>query len=205
MRLFDSESSGNCYKVRLLLAQLRLDYERVEMDVTDRTGRDPSFLARTPIGRIPLLELDDGRCLAESNAILCFLAEGTPYLPEDRFRRAEALGWLFFEQNLHEPNIATARYWTTVLGEPERFQPMLDHKRALGLEALGAMERHLEPRKFFLADTYTIADVALFAYTHVAPEAGIALDPYPSVRAWLERVRDRPGFVPMRAGAQGAS
>jgi glutathione S-transferase len=198
VRLFDSRVSGNCFKVRLLLAHLGLPYERVELDVVDRSDRPTVLGGLNPALRVPTLVLDDGRSLGESNAILWWLADGTPYLPDDRFERVQVLQWQFFEQYDHEPNVAVARFWLSVRREPvdpER----LDAWQAGGRRAIGAMERHLEARPFLVGDRYSIADISLYAYTHVADEAGIDLEPYPAVRAWLARVAAQPGYVPIAA------
>ena len=198
-RLHDSAGSGNAYKVRLLLTHLGLSFERIEYDTDRGATRTPEFLAtKNPNGRIPVLELADGRCLAESNAILCYLAEGTPLLPpaageEGRWLRAEVMQWLFFEQYSHEPHIATLRHWITHGLEmtPER-TAALPGKRKWGVAALGVMEQHLRARPYFVGDRYTIADIALYAYTHVAGEGGFDLQPYERVRAWLARVAAQP-------------
>jgi glutathione S-transferase len=196
LRLYDSLESGNGYKVRLLLHQLAVPFERVELDIVKGETRTPTFLARNPNGRIPTLELPDGTHLAESNAILWYLAEGSPLLPATRLDRARALQWMFFEQYSHEPNIATLRFWTHHgwLGERAALVP---GKREAGVAALAVMEAHLEKHPFFVADRYTIADVALYAYTHVADEGGFSLAPYAAIRAWLARVAGQPGHVPI--------
>jgi glutathione S-transferase len=206
LRLHDSLTSGNAYKVRLLLAHLGIPCERVEYDIDHGATRTPEFLRRTNAnGRVPVLELDDGRCLPESNAILWYLAEGTPYLPgarddEGRWLRAQVLQWMFFEQYSHEPNIATVRYWITHKLEmtPER-QAALPGKRKAGVAALEVMDQHLRARRFFVGEAYTIADIALYAYTHVAGEAGFDLAPFPAVRAWIARVGDQPGHIAITA------
>lgn len=201
MRLHDNLSSGNGYKVRLLLAQLGLPYERIEYDTDRAETRTPEFLKINPNGRIPVLETDDGRLLPESNAILLYLAEGTPFLPEGRFERAQVASWMFFEQYSHEPNIATPRYWITHRVEmTEERRATLAPKHERGYEALGVMEGHLENRTFFVAERYTVADIALYAYTHVAPEGGFDLTGFPAVRAWLDRVSAQPGHVPITQG-----
>lgn len=195
LRLYDYLSSGNGYKVRLVLTQLGLPFERVELDILKGETRTPAFLARNPNGRIPTLEIEPGLYLAESNAICCYLAEGTPLLPAERLARAQVLQWLFFEQYSHEPNIATVRFWVAHdLLTPER-HAQLEQKRALGVAALEVMERHLATRPFFVADRYTVADVALYAYTHVAPEGGFDLGPFTAINAWLARVRAQPGHI----------
>jgi glutathione S-transferase len=196
LTLYDYLPSGNGYKVRLLLSQLEMPFRLVEKDIQRGETRTPEFLALNPNGRIPVLELDDGRRLAESGAILFHLAEGTPFLPEDRFARAEVLQWMFFEQYSHEPYIAVARAWLHVFTKP--IDPVrLAEKHDGGRQALGVMERHLTGRPFFVGERYTIADIALYAYTHVASEGGFDLTPYPAVRAWLARVASQPRHVPI--------
>ncbi len=198
LRLYDYRSSGNAYKVRLLLHQLGLPFERIELDIDRGETRTPEFLAKNPNGRIPTLESERGEFLAESNAILFYLAEGTPYLPADRWERAQVLQWMCFEQYSHEPNIATVRYWLT---HHRPYLPeVLEQKRELGRAALGVMERHLGTRTFFVGERYSIGDIALYAYTHVAEEGGFALAPFPAVRRWLERVRTQPKHVPITQG-----
>ena len=197
MLLYNNQLSGNCYKVRLLFALLNLSYERRELDVIDRSNRLEVLGELNPALRVPTVVLDDGRAFAESGAILFFFADGTPYLPEDRFERAQVLQWLFFEQYSHEPYIAVARFWSLA-----RITPSAEaaaEKRRGGRAALAAMERHLAGRAFLVGDRYTIADVALYAYTHVAPEGGFELDRYPAVRAWIARVAGQPGHIPMAA------
>ena len=195
VRLYDYLSSGNGYKVRLVLTQLGIPFERVELDILEGQTRTAAFLAKNPNGRIPTLEIEPGLYLAESNAICCYLADGTPLWPADRLARAQVLQWMFFEQYSHEPNIATVRFWVTHdLLTPER-AAQLESKRAQGEAALEVMERHLAARPFFVADRYTVADVALYAYTHVAAEGGFDLGRFGAVRAWLERVRRQPGHI----------
>jgi glutathione S-transferase len=198
MTLYDYWESGNGYKVRLLLAQLGIAYECVEMDILKGQTRTPEFLAMNANGRIPLLKLDDGRVLAESNAIQFYLAEGTPLLSDDRFERAQVLQWMFFEQYSHEPYIAVLRFWT-FSGQLDQHAGEVPVRRQRGYDALDVMERHLAEHSFFVGERYGIADIALYAYTHVADEGGFDLDPYPAVRAWLERVRGQAGHVPLEA------
>ena len=193
MLLYDSQVSGNCWKVRQLFAHLGLEYERREVSVIDRSGRRELLGTLNPGLRVPTLVLDDGRPLAESNAITFYFAEGTPYLPEERFERAQVLQWQFFEQYSHEPYIAVARFWA-IAG----ITPAEDEREAKlrgGTAALRAMEGHLVGRQFLVGERYTIADIALYAYTHVAPEGGFELEPYPAIRAWLERVAAQPGHI----------
>ena len=193
MLLYDSRVSGNCYKVRQLFAHLGIEYERHEVDVIDRSGRLELLGALNPALRVPTLVLDDGRSLAESNAITFYFAQGTPYLPDDGFERAQVLQWLFFEQYSHEPNIAVARFWAIAGITPSDSDA--EAKRRGGTAALRAMESHLDGREFLVAERYTIADIALYAYTHVAPEGGFALEPYPAIRTWLARVEAQPGHI----------
>jgi glutathione S-transferase len=199
LRLYDSLESGNGYKVRLLLHQLGRPFERLELDLRCGATRTPEFLAKNPNGRIPLLELEDGTCLAESDAILWYLAEGTRYLPEGRLARAQALQWMFFEQYSHEPYIAVLRHWTHRGWLAEK-AVQVPEKRERGEQALAVMEGHLRRRPWFVGDAYSIADVALYAYTHVADEGGFDLAGYPAVRAWLARVGAEPGHVPITQG-----
>jgi glutathione S-transferase len=189
--------SGNCHKLRLLLEQLGHEYRWVEVDSSKGETRTPEYLAKNPNGRVPMLELEDGRILVESNAILCYLAEGTRYLPADAWLRAQALSWMFFEQYSHEPYIAVARFicgWTP-LDSPRRAD--LPRLRERGNQALAVMETHLQSAAWFTGADYGIADIALFAYTDVAHQGGFDLAAFPQVSAWLARVRATPGFVPM--------
>ncbi len=197
LRLYDYHDSGNGYKVRLLLAQLGLPYEYVEKDIMKGETRTPEFLALNPNGRIPVLQLEDGTALAESNAILFYLAEGTPYLPADRLDRARVLQWLFFEQYSHEPYVAVARFLLRHTPPDDPRRDMLEQRQKGGYAALGVMEGHLAERPFFVANRYSIADIALYAYTHVADQGGFELGSYPALRAWLARVEAQPGYVRM--------
>ncbi len=189
--------SGNCYKLKLAAAQLGIDYDWHEIDILAGESRTPEFLAMNPNGRVPLMALPDGRYLAESNAILSWLADGSPLAGRDRYGRANVLSWMCFEQYSHEPYIATARFIVRYLGNPEDRQRSLESKQKAGYKALDVMERHLSEHGFFANDAYSIADIALFAYTHVADEGGYDLAGYEEVNAWLERVRRTEGFVPM--------
>ncbi|HXS80782.1 MAG TPA: glutathione S-transferase family protein [Gammaproteobacteria bacterium] len=195
MHLFDYLDSGNGYKVRLLLAQLGLAYGWTEVDIDAGKTRTPEFLKRNLNGRIPTLELDDGTNLAESNAILWYLAEGTPFVPGDRLGRAQALQWMFFEQYSHEPYVATPRYIVKHFPADHARRAELPDRLAKGRAALAVMEQHLKSRSFFVAERYTIADIALYAYTHVAHEGGHDLTPYANVRSWLVRVAAQPRNV----------
>ena len=198
MKVYGDHESGNCYKIRLLLGHLERSYEWVDVDVLARETRTPEFLARNPNGRVPLLELDDGAFLAESNAILWYLARGTDFLPEHPFEQAKTLEWLCFEQYSHEPYIATSRYWIHYLNAREQYRDKLAEKRDPGYAALGVMEGHLGKRPFFVGARMTIADIALYAYTHVADEGDFDLSGFPAVRRWLARVAASPGHVAMR-------
>ena len=200
LRLHDNLTSGNGYKVRLLLTKLGIAFERVEYDIDRSETRTAEFLRKNLNGRIPVLELEDGRFLAESNAILVYLADGTPYLPADRFERALVMQWLFFEQYSHEPNIATLRHWIThELLDDER-RPMVEGKRRWGNAALAVMERHLEGRDYFVGNRSSIADIALYAYTHVAEDGEFDLGRFPVVRRWLARIAAQPGHIPITQG-----
>jgi glutathione S-transferase len=196
--LYNSQVSGNCYKVRLLLAHLGREYERREVDVIDRSNRAELLGELNPALRVPTLVLDDGRALGESDAILWYLADGTPYLPEDPFDRAKVLQWMFFEQYSHEPYIAVVRFWVAVAQAPPA-QAVLEEKMRGGYAALDALERHLDSSPFLVAERYTIADIALYAYTHVAHEAGFELERYPAIGSWLQRVAAQPRHVPITA------
>ena len=199
MLLYDSPVSGNCYKVRLLLAHLGIPYERRAMDVVDRSDRPEVLGGLNPALRVPTIVLEDGRPLAESNAILWYFGDGTPFVPEDPYERAQVLQWMFFEQYDHEPAIAVARFWLSYSGRTEEFADRLPERTAAGHTALAAMEQHLDGRGFLVADRFSIADIALYAYTHVAHEGGFDLDPYPAIRAWLDAVASVPGHVPIDA------
>jgi glutathione S-transferase len=199
LRLYDYLESGNGYKVRLLLSHLEVPYERVELDILKGRTRTPEFLERNPNGKIPVLELESGVCLAESNAILWYLAEDTVYMPRERVARAQVLQWMGFEQYSHEPFIAVVRFWHHA-GLLDENRAKLAEKRERGLQALAVMERHLAKWPFFVGEGYSIADIALYAYTHVAHEGGFDLGPFGALRAWLERVREQPGHVPITQG-----
>ena len=197
--LYDYLDSGNGYKIRLLLAQLGQSYRWSELDIDRGETRTPQFLAKNPNGRIPTLELDDGTFLAESDAILWYLAEGTPFVPADRIGRAQVLQWMFFEQYSHEPYVATPRYIVRHLPKDSPRYAELPDRMKRGRDALGVMDKHLQSRTFFVGERYSIADIALYAYTHVAPDAGPGLDlaPFPNVLAWLGRVAGQPKHIPI--------
>ncbi len=200
LRLYDFLESGNGYKVRLLLTQLGIPFERIEMDITKGATRTPEFLRKNPNGRIPTIELDDGTFLFESNAITYYFADGTPFFPADRLERAQVFQWMFFEQYSHEPFIAVARAWLHVVGLDEERKRQLPQKQKLGYDALSVMEGHLAKRTFFVGERYSIADIALYAYTHVAHEGGFDLSRFPAVQAWLARVKGQPGYIPITKG-----
>jgi len=197
VRLYNSQLSGNCWKVRQLLALRGIDYERVELDVIDRSNRRQVLGGKNPALRVPTLELDDGSCLAESNAILWYLADETEWLPDDPLERARVLQWMFFEQYEVEPNLAVARFWIAILGQRDRYAAELKGKWQAGNRALEALDGHLDGRDWLVGDSFSIADVSLYAYTHVAEEGGFDLAPYRAVRCWLDGVASQPGYVPM--------
>ena len=200
LRLYNSAVSGNCYKVRLLLAHLGLEYETVEMSVVDRSNRKDVLGELNPGLRVPTLVLDDGRPLGESNAILWYFAEGTQLVPADAYECAQVLQWQFFEQYSHEPNIAVARFLIAYSELPrERYEERLPGVTKAGYAALDAMESHLADRSFLVGERYTLADISLYAYTHVAHEGGFDLEPYPAIRTWLDRVAGQSGHVPIDA------
>ena len=197
MRLYRNAASANCYKITLALAQLGKPCEVLDVGLVPFAERPAEFLQLNPGGRVPLLVTDDGFALPESGAILCLIADGTDLLPSEAHARAEVLRWMFFEQNLHEPNIATSRYWKTLSGHPEERDAVYPLWHSNGVHALKDMDDHLAANDFFAAGQYTIADIALFGYTHVCEEGGFDLGSHPNVRAWLDRVREQPGHVAM--------
>jgi glutathione S-transferase len=199
MLLYDSPVSGNCYKVRLLLALLGIEYERRMVDVVNRSNRPELLGGLNPALRVPTLVLDDGRPLAESGAILWFFGEGTRFVPDDPYERAQMLQWMFFEQYDLEPSIAVVRFWVAYSGKPELFADRLEERTKAGHRALSALEQHLDGRQYLVGDFYSLADIALYGYTHVAPEGGFELEPYPAIRAWLDRVAAEPGHIPITA------
>jgi glutathione S-transferase len=199
LRIYGDPYSGNCYKARLAAVQLGLPHQWVDIDIMKKESRTPEFLARNPTGQVPLLEVEHGVYLPESNAILHYLADGSPLLPAERLQRAQILRWMFFEQYTHEPSVASARFIVRYLGRPAEHEALLQRRISEGHEALAVMEQHLATHPFFAAGHYTIADIALYAYTHVAHEGGIALSGYRAIEAWLQRVRDQPGHVVMGA------
>ena len=197
LRLYDYLPSGNGYKVRLLLRLLGQPFELVEKDIVKGETRTPEYLAKNPNGRIPLLELEDGSFLPESNAILFYLAEGTPFLPGDRLDRARVLQWMFFEQYSHEPHIAVARFWKKHLEMTPEIDAQLPGKMAGGYAALDVMEKQLKQSAWLAVGRPTIADLALYAYTHVAEEGGFDLSGYPAIGRWVAQIGDLPGYRPI--------
>jgi glutathione S-transferase len=197
--LYNSRISGNCYKVRLLAAHLGLPLEMRELDVVDRSNRRQLLGELNPALRIPTLVLDDGRPLAESGAILWYLGDGTRFVPGDPYARAQVLQWMFFEQYEAEPTLAVVRFLVAYSGEAEKHAELIEQRRQAGRRALAAMDSHLVGREWFVGDAVTIADIALYAYAHVAPEGGFELEPYPAIRSWLARVAAQPGHVPIDA------
>ena len=197
IRMYDSQVSGNCYKVRLLMSHLGMSVERVEVSVAAREKRRELLGHMNPAAKVPVLEFDDESFMAESNAILWYLAQNTIYLFEDPFHQARVLGWMFFEQNNLEANIATARWWLTVKHVGDDYKDHLALRYEAGHQALITLEGHLADREFLVDNRYSIADISVYAYTHVAPEGGFSLADYPSVRTWVKRVQQQPGYVPM--------
>ena len=212
MRLYDSSVSANCYKVRLLAANLGLELERVPVDIFSGEAGTDAHLARNPAGRTPVLELDSGEHLPESGAILLYLADGTSLLADDHFERARTTAWLFFEQNLLEPNIGTGRFWLlTGRAGSGKHEALLERWRDMGDKAIAVLERQLAATPFLVGESYSVADIALYAYTHVAPDLGLDLGRFPGVTAWLRRVEGQPGYMndlepyPRHAAAGGRS
>lgn len=197
LRLYDYLPSGNGYKVRLLLHQLQIPTRRIELDITKGESRTPEFLSKFPNGRIPAVEFDDGRLLFESNAILWHFAHGTVFLPADQTEQAQVLQWLFFEQYSHEPYIAVRRFLLTYPDLDDERRVLMDRLLRIGAEALAVMDSHLQRRTFFVGERYSIADIALYAYTHIAPEGGFELSQYRAISNWLLRVKAQPNHLPI--------
>ncbi|MEQ1530228.1 MAG: glutathione S-transferase family protein [Methylococcales bacterium] len=196
-KLYDFLPSGNCYKIRLLLNQLGIGYERVNVDILNKASRTPEFLKINPNGRTPVL-YHDGKYLAESNAILWYLASDTHFLPQGKYEQALVLQWMFFEQFSHEPNIATPRYWVSILKTEEEYREQLKAKMKLGYAALDVMEQHLANNGYFVANQYSIADIALYAYTHVAEEGNFDLSGYSRIKAWFKRVESQANYIDIK-------
>ena len=197
--LYQMPESGNCYKVRLLLHQLGKTARLVTVDIINGESRSSDFLNKNPNGRVPLLELPDGTFLAESNAILWFLAEDTSLLPTSKTGRAQILQWMFFEQYSHEPYIATSRYWISILGQAEQFREQLAAKQSGGYAALDVMEKHLTNHNYFVEEAYSIADICLYAYSHVAEQGNFNLTSYPAIRSWINRIASQPLHINITA------
>ena len=196
-KLYDFLPSGNGYKVRLLLNQLDIAFTRVEVNILAGQTHTQTFLDKNPNGKIPVLEIAPNRFLAESNAILFYLSQNTIYFPKQSWHQAQVMQWLFFEQYSHEPNIATPRYWITILGKEKEYQEQLKLKRDKGYFALEVMEKHLQTRSFFVNNHYSIADISLYAYTHVAEEGGFDLTRFPSIQRWLKLISEQPRYIPL--------
>ncbi|MEM8723237.1 MAG: glutathione S-transferase family protein [Cyanobacteria bacterium P01_G01_bin.39] len=194
-KLYDFLPSGNSYKVRLLLNLLGISFERINVNILEGETQTSQFLSKNPNGKIPLLEIAPGKFLAESNAILYYLSQGTQFFPSDKYAQAQIMQWLFFEQYSHEPNIATSRYWISILKQPEKYQTQLQQKHQLGNSALQVMEQYLGDQKFLVSEAYTIADIALYGYTHVAEEGGFNLQQFPSILSWLNRIAAHPNHI----------
>jgi glutathione S-transferase len=198
MLLYDNPVSGNCYKVRLIFSLLGVEFESRQLSVVDHSDRAEVLDGLSPSLNVPTVVLEDGRPLGESNAILWYFADGTHYLPVDPYERAQVLQWMFFEQYKHEPGIAVVRFWVAISQSPPPAAD-IEARRAAGYAAVDVMEGHPADREYFVGERFTIADIALYAYTHVAPEGSFELDPYAAVRGWLGRVAAQPGMIPITA------
>jgi glutathione S-transferase len=199
MRLYNSQLSGNCWKVRQILALRGIEYERVEVDVFDRSNRPELLGGKNPALRVPTLELDDGEHLAESNAILWYFGDGSAYVPSGPLERARVLQWMFFEQYEVEPSLAVARFWIALLGQRDRYAAELESKWRAGNRALAALDGHLDGREWLVGDAFTIADISVYAYTQLAEEGDFELRRYPNVETWIERIAALPGYIPLDA------
>lgn len=197
IKVWGDTQSGNCYKVKLLLEQTGSHYQWQHIDIVAGESRTAEFLAMNPNGKIPLVELDNGDLLAESNAILWYFSENTPLRPKGREVETAILQWMFFEQYSHEPNIATSRYWIKYCGGGAEYTERLKEKQPKGYAALDIMEQHLAASDYLVGDHYSIADISLYAYTHVAKEGGFSLNNYPAIQQWLARVASQPNYIPM--------
>ncbi|RJG49560.1 glutathione S-transferase family protein [Motilimonas pumila] len=195
MRLHDYLPSGNGYKIRLLQSFLRQPFQLLEYDIIRGETRTSAFLALNPNGKVPVLEISPTKALCESNAILYYLAQTTPYWPVDTWHQAQAMQWLNFEQYSHEPNIATLRFWRKLPSLTQWQQDNIHQKQTAGYAALAVLEQHLGSQDFLVANTLSIADIALYAYTHVASEGGFDLNRFPAVKAWLQRIADHPHYI----------
>ena len=194
-KLYDFLPSGNGYKVRLLLTQLQIDFKLIELNILNKETRTSEFLAKNPNGKIPLLEIAPNKYISESNAILYYLSQETEYFPQDKYQQAQVMQWLFFEQFSHEPHIATTRYWISILKQTDKYQEQIKQKQKLGYAALNIMEQHLKNHDFLVADKYTIADIGLYAYTHVAEEGGFEISKFPAILAWFKKIKSQPRHI----------
>ena len=199
LKLYDYASSGNCYKIRLLLNQLGITYQRIPVDILKGESITAEFLAMNPVGKIPVLEIQPGQYLSESNAIIYYLADGTEFLPVDRWERAQVMQWLCFEQYSHEPNIATVRFWMSIAKITAQKRDAIAQKQELGYAALRVMEQHLTAHKYFVSERYSIADIALYAYTHVAAEGDFDLSQFPAILAWCDRINSQQNYLKISA------
>lgn len=194
-KLYDFLPSGNGYKVRLLLTQLQIPFTRIEVNILNNETRTPEFLAKNPNGKIPVLEIAPNQYLTESNAILFYLSKNTSYFPDNNFEQGQVMQWLFFEQYSHEPNIATSRYWISILGKEKDYKQELEQKNILGYAALNIMDNHLKIHDFLVGETYTIADIALYAYTHIAEEGGLNLTEFHYIKKWFKRIEKQARYI----------
>ena len=197
--LYEFATSGNCYKLRLAMSNLRVDFKRVSIDITKGESHTEEFLKMNPNGNVPVLETPDGKYLPESNAALWYLADGTTLMPESKFEQAQVLQWMFFEQYSHEPFIATSRYWVQILKAEEKYKVQLDEKRPKGYAALDIMEQHLDKQPYFVGSSYSIADIALYAYTHIAHEGGFNLNSYNAINRWIKRIEQTSNYLSITA------
>jgi len=198
-KLYEFATSGNCYKVRMALSFLELPYQRIAIDITKGESRSDKFLEINPNGRVPVLETDEGNHLPESNAALWYLASDTSLLPSSKLEQAQVLQWMFFEQYSHEPFIATSRFWVSILGAEDEYKSQLQEKRPKGYAALDVMEQHLSKYEYFVGGCYSIADICLYAYTHVAHEGGFDLNRYPAIKSWCKRVECTKNYISIQA------
>ena len=194
-KLYDFLPSGNGYKVRLLLSQLQIPFELIELNILNKETRTLEFLAINSNGKIPVLEITPDQFISESNAILYYLSQDTAYFPQDKYQQGQVMQWLFFEQYSHEPNIATPRYWISILKQPDKYSEQIKQKQKLGYAALNVMEQHLKNHDFLVADKYTIADIALYAYTHVSEAGGFDLTPFTAIQSWFKRIESQPRYI----------
>jgi glutathione S-transferase len=197
-RLHDFQQSGNSYKIRLLLTQLEIPFEAIPVNIIQGETKKSEFITKNPKGKVPVLEIQPGIFLAESGSILLYLAEGTKFLPSDSLEKAQVTEWLFFEQYSLSANLSRPRYFISILKQPEKVSHLIKHWQMLGYQALDVMENHLQNRSFFVGDRYTIADISLFAYTHVAEEGKFDLNKYPGIKAWIARVQSQPKHITIK-------